>query len=116
MVSCVQLRIIGIVDACMNGVERINFYTTNIAQEKQTVVENSSEVESSLNWPQCGLIVAENVQMRYRDGPLVLKGASFEVKAGEKIGIVGRTGESFTANISCYSTLYYYLKVLERVV
>jgi ABC-type branched-subunit amino acid transport system ATPase component len=36
--------------------------------------------------------VGTNVQMRYRDGPLVLKGLSFSVKGGEKIGVAGRTG------------------------
>lgn len=31
--------------------------------------------------------------MRYRDGlPLVLKGLSMHVRAGERIGVVGRTG------------------------
>lgn len=30
--------------------------------------------------------------MRYRDGPLVLKDLTFDVKGGEKIGVVGRTG------------------------
>jgi ATP-binding cassette subfamily C (CFTR/MRP) protein 1 len=31
--------------------------------------------------------------MRYRDGTdLVLKNVSFKTKAGEKIGVVGRTG------------------------
>lgn len=43
-------------------------------------------------WPVTGSVVFENVQMRYRDGPLVLKGISFDVNGGEKIGIAGRTG------------------------
>ena len=45
------------------------------------------------NWPSAGFLKFENVQMRYRPGlPLVLRGVSFSVKAGEKVGIVGRTG------------------------
>jgi ABC-type multidrug transport system fused ATPase/permease subunit len=45
------------------------------------------------NWPSQGKIVFRNVSMRYRPGlPNVLNGTSFEIKAGEKCGIVGRTG------------------------
>ena len=30
--------------------------------------------------------------MRYRDGPKVLKSLDLDIKGGEKIGVVGRTG------------------------
>ncbi|KAJ3266799.1 Canalicular multispecific organic anion transporter 2 [Chytriomyces hyalinus] len=44
-------------------------------------------------WPRDGRVVFKDLKMRYREGtPLVLKGISVEVKAGEKVGIVGRTG------------------------
>ncbi|ORZ39148.1 hypothetical protein BCR44DRAFT_1268204 [Catenaria anguillulae PL171] len=44
-------------------------------------------------WPERGEIVFENYSTRYRPGlDLVLDNVSFEVKPGEKIGIVGRTG------------------------
>jgi ATP-binding cassette subfamily C (CFTR/MRP) protein 1 len=34
-----------------------------------------------------------NLKLRYRPGlPLVLRGVSFEVSPGEKVGLVGRTG------------------------
>jgi ATP-binding cassette, subfamily C (CFTR/MRP), member 4 len=40
-----------------------------------------------------GAIVFKNVFLRYRDGlDYVLRGLNFEVKPGEKIGCVGRTG------------------------
>jgi len=45
------------------------------------------------SWPEHGVIKFTNVKMRYREQmPLVLKGLTFDVAAGEKIGIVGRTG------------------------
>ena len=44
------------------------------------------------SWPTEGAIVGTNVQMRYRDGPLVLKGVDFSIRGGEKLGIAGRTG------------------------
>ena len=44
-------------------------------------------------WPRTGSVVFEHFAMRYRRGlPLVLDDVSFEVRHGEKVGIVGRTG------------------------
>ncbi|ODN81434.1 hypothetical protein L202_01864 [Cryptococcus amylolentus CBS 6039] len=48
---------------------------------------------SSGPWPPEGTISFQNVQLKYRsDLPLVLKGLTFYVNPGEKIGIIGRTG------------------------
>ncbi|KAI8821178.1 P-loop containing nucleoside triphosphate hydrolase protein [Fimicolochytrium jonesii] len=45
------------------------------------------------SWPQNGRIEFKNVNMRYRSGlDLVLKRLSFTIEAGQKVGIVGRTG------------------------
>ena len=44
-------------------------------------------------WPRKGAIAFENVTLRYHESlPPSLSDVSFEVKPGEKIGIVGRTG------------------------
>lgn len=44
-------------------------------------------------WPSHGAISVEKLEMRYRpDTPLVLRGLTFSVAGGEKIGICGRTG------------------------
>ncbi|KAF0698068.1 Aste57867_11288 [Aphanomyces stellatus] len=44
-------------------------------------------------WPTDGAITFDNVSFRYKDDdPLVLKHVSFAIRAGEKIGVVGRTG------------------------
>lgn len=45
------------------------------------------------SWPTSGSIVVEDLTARYSDtGSPVLKGLSFSVRSGEKIGVVGRTG------------------------
>jgi len=44
-------------------------------------------------WPQNGSVSFRNVCLRYRcELPLALNDVSFDVRPGEKIGIVGRTG------------------------
>ncbi|EMD39554.1 hypothetical protein CERSUDRAFT_150095 [Gelatoporia subvermispora B] len=44
-------------------------------------------------WPASGDLKVEHLHARYSsDGPNVLHDISFEVKAGERVGIVGRTG------------------------
>ncbi|KAF8927534.1 hypothetical protein BGZ58_010336 [Dissophora ornata] len=51
-------------------------------------------LDSTKEWPpKNGDILFENYSTRYREGlGLVLKNVSFKVQAGEKVGIVGRTG------------------------
>ncbi|KAL7412630.1 hypothetical protein BDY24DRAFT_442169 [Mrakia frigida] len=45
------------------------------------------------SWPTSGSIVVEDLTARYSEtGSPVLKGLSFSVRSGEKIGVVGRTG------------------------
>ena len=44
-------------------------------------------------WPARGAVSFEEVRMRYRpELPLVLRGVSFEVRGGERVGVVGRSG------------------------
>merc|ERR1712228_500272 len=50
-------------------------------------------MKPSSNWPSHGRIVFNNVWMRYREGlDYVLKGLTFKVRGGEKVGVIGRTG------------------------
>ena len=72
----------------MNSTERIHHYGTELEEEAPL---HMGEVRPT--WPEHGEIVFDNVQMRYREGlPLVLKGLDMHVRAGERIGVVGRTG------------------------
>ena len=65
----------------------------------------------SREWPSKGAIKARNLSIRYRPGlPLVLKGIDFEVEAGQKVAIVGRTGSGKS------TTLLAILRILEMAV
>jgi len=53
----------------------------------------TSTYSSCSSWPSQGRIRIHNLALRYRgDLELVLDGISFEIGAGEKVGICGRTG------------------------
>jgi ABC-type multidrug transport system fused ATPase/permease subunit len=44
-------------------------------------------------WPSAGEIDVQSLSVRYRDGlPLSLRGLSFQIKGGSRVGVVGRTG------------------------
>jgi ATP-binding cassette, subfamily C (CFTR/MRP), member 1 len=74
----------------MNAVERLDHYAHNLAVEAPAILPSSRPPP---DWPRAGCIKFEQVQLRYRPSlPLVLHGLSFEIGAGEKVGIVGRTG------------------------
>lgn len=83
----------------MNATERIHHYGTMLEEEAPTHMG-----EVCKTWPEHGEITFNNVEMRYRDGlPLVLKGLNIHVAAGERIGVVGRTG---AGKSSIMSTLF----------
>ncbi|KAI5832858.1 P-loop containing nucleoside triphosphate hydrolase protein [Schizophyllum commune Tattone D] len=72
----------------MNAVERILNYSELPAEAPPTTPE-----DPPADWPSQGRIEFKDVEMAYRPGlPLVLKGVSFTIEPGEKVGIVGRTG------------------------
>jgi energy-coupling factor transporter ATP-binding protein EcfA2 len=63
---------------------------TNLPSEP-TATQDSDDLDP--NWPSEGKIDFDGVYLRYRpDLPHVLRGLSFTVGAGEKVGIIGRTG------------------------
>uniref|UniRef100_A0A671TJZ5 ATP binding cassette subfamily C member 12 n=1 Tax=Sparus aurata TaxID=8175 RepID=A0A671TJZ5_SPAAU len=75
------------VEARFNSVERLLEYITSEAPR------HIKEAEIPEHWPKAGAITFQDYKMRYRENtPIVLNGLNFSIRAGEKLGIVGRTG------------------------
>ncbi|KAJ7720271.1 hypothetical protein DFH07DRAFT_760895 [Mycena maculata] len=71
-----------------NSLERIKQYITIEQEPKAT----PSGIPPAY-WPASGEINVVNLSARYSpEGPRVLHGISFNIKSGERVGLVGRTG------------------------
>ena len=65
----------------MNAAERVLVYS-----ELEPEGERKKPTDPGPSWPQ-GSIEFKGASLAYREGlPLVLKGVSFEIKQGEKVG------------------------------
>ncbi|XP_067134894.1 ATP-binding cassette subfamily C member 4-like [Centruroides vittatus] len=74
----------------MNSVKRILNYSK---LKSEASYESSPEKRPPAEWPQRGEIHFDNVSLQYsKNKNIVLKNLTFHIRAGEKIGIVGRTG------------------------
>ncbi|KAG0073119.1 hypothetical protein BGZ89_011501 [Linnemannia elongata] len=74
----------------MTSAERLFYYTNSLEQEPPAEILDRKPVTS---WPQQGRITFQEVSLRYRpELPLVLDKISFDIQAGHKVGVVGRTG------------------------
>ncbi|KAG0240918.1 hypothetical protein BGW41_006574 [Actinomortierella wolfii] len=73
----------------LNSVERITEYSV-MPQEPPAIVEGRRPPAA---WPTGGSIEVKDLEIKYApDLDTVLRGISFDVKPGEKVGVVGRTG------------------------
>ncbi|XP_061670836.1 ATP-binding cassette sub-family C member 12 isoform X3 [Syngnathoides biaculeatus] len=78
------------VEARFNSVERLQEYIMGCTSEAPRHNEDACIPK---NWPTGGSIAFLDYKMRYRENtPIVLNGLNFIIQAGEKLGIVGRTG------------------------
>ncbi|MGZ6290547.1 MAG: ATP-binding cassette domain-containing protein, partial [Bdellovibrionota bacterium] len=84
------VRVFAEVEARMTSVERLKFYGS-LESEKDIFVPSLRPIEKE--WPQKGEVVFDQVVARYAAHlPPILKGISFRVPAGSRVGIIGRTG------------------------
>lgn len=83
------VRVFADIESRMTSVERLKFFA-NIKPEEDPDFKSNLDFT---HWPIAGEIKASNIMVRYaKHLPLVLKGVSFHIKAGSKVGIMGRTG------------------------
>lgn len=84
------VRIFADIESRMTSIERLKFFS-NLPAEKDILVKGEEALR--LSWPEKGEISVENLKVRYAPHlPLVLKGITFHVEAGTRVGIIGRTG------------------------
>lgn len=83
------VRIFSEVEARMTSVERLRYYG-NLEAEPDTLGE---ALPAETAWPTAGEVVFDQAVVRYAPHlPPVLKGISFRVPAGARVGVIGRTG------------------------
>jgi ABC-type multidrug transport system fused ATPase/permease subunit len=84
------VRVFADIESRMTSIERLKFFA-NLPAEKDIVKKSSEALRPT--WPELGEIKVENLQVRYAEHlPLVLKGITFDVAPGSRVGIIGRTG------------------------
>ncbi|EMD41584.1 hypothetical protein CERSUDRAFT_110134 [Gelatoporia subvermispora B] len=94
------IRIMNELELSGTSLERVLQYI-NIEHESKSTPDGVPPAY----WPASGGLRVEKLSARYSpDGPRVLHEVSFEVKSGERVGIVGRTGSgksSLTLSLLC---------------
>ncbi|KAJ7680686.1 hypothetical protein DFH06DRAFT_1163946 [Mycena polygramma] len=82
------VRVVNQFEVQGNSLERIQSYLT-IEQEPKPTADGVPPAY----WPASGNLSVEKLSARYSpDGPVVLHDISFDIKSGERVGVVGRTG------------------------
>ncbi|KAG8233856.1 hypothetical protein J437_LFUL006879 [Ladona fulva] len=97
--------------ARFTSVERVLEYAEEL-EEEEDIVRTDQTKEGEVvcknevnkhpkDWPERGAIEFEDVQLRHRPNlPLVLINVNINISAGEKIGVVGRTGAGKSSLLS----------------
>ncbi|HEX7673220.1 MAG TPA: ABC transporter transmembrane domain-containing protein [Bdellovibrio sp.] len=84
------VRIFADIESRMTSIERLKYFA-NLPAEKETLIDLPEPLRPT--WPEKGAIEVQDLQVRYAEHlPLVLKGITFDIEAGTRVGIIGRTG------------------------
>ena len=98
-------REIHVVQQAFTSTERVMSFLNEPAED--IVLKNNGKMMTShLD----GDIKFENVFMQYGEGDWILKDLNFHIKAGEKIGLVGKTGCGKSSTVALLSRLYEFQK------
>lgn len=98
-------REIHVVQQAFTSTERVMSFLNEIDEDK-VLISNGKMHAETLE----GDLVFKNVFMQYLEDVWVLKDLSFHIKAGEKIGLVGKTGCGKSSTVALLSRLYEYQK------
>lgn len=98
-------REIHVVQQAFTSTERVMSFLRE-DDEDQVLMTNGHMTLDKLE----GDIKFENVSMKYLEGGWVLKDLNFHIAAGEKIGLVGKTGCGKSSTVSLLSRLYEFQK------
>jgi ATP-binding cassette subfamily C (CFTR/MRP) protein 4 len=94
------VKLWGELETYITSVERVAEYT-------HLPLEEDGRTTPPKLWPTEGKIMFHSVSMQYcPTGPLALNQVSFQIRSGQKIGIVGRTGSGKTSLISALFRLF----------
>jgi ATP-binding cassette, subfamily C (CFTR/MRP), member 1 len=85
----------------MNAIDRLNYYCNYLPEEKPATLESDPS-----EWPKNGRIVIKDLELRYPSRPnhSVVKNLNLDIRPGEKIGVVGRTG---SGKLSFHHTFFF---------
>ncbi|KAJ3254674.1 Multidrug resistance-associated protein 1 [Boothiomyces macroporosus] len=95
------LEMIGSGEAEMNSIERLNHYGHNLPKEAAYTLPSDPKEQV---WPSKGDVKIEHLELCYSsrmDYP-VIKDLTVSFKAGEKIGVVGRTGSGKSTLVTAF--------------
>ncbi|GAA5888140.1 hypothetical protein JCM5296_005447 [Sporobolomyces johnsonii] len=85
-----MLRQTAEVENNMASVERLCHYSNELEQEAPPQIAETTPPPA---WPDQGAVSIKDIELRYRpELPPVLRNVSLDIRPGEKIGVVGRTG------------------------
>lgn len=100
-----MLHCINLIGMCQWGTRDTTEIECEITSVERIIEYSKIKPEPPLNipldhlpkdWPSNGEIIFKNVDFKYsNNGPMVLKSLNFRIKPGEKIGIVGHTGNVY---------------------
>jgi ATP-binding cassette, subfamily C (CFTR/MRP), member 1 len=91
----------------MNSVERMLHYAYNIEQEPPYEAGSVDRDLKAKGWPQSGHVEFKELTLSHRPGlPPALREVTLDIRPGEKVGIVGRTGAGKTTCAFCRSSMF----------
>ena len=100
------VRVFADIESRMTSIERLKFFAS-LPSEQDVVGNVHKQIPDS--WPEHGEIVVDDVHVRYAPHlPLVLKGVSCKIEAGQKVGIMGRTG---SGKSTFFQTLFRFIEL-----